>query len=195
MLVAGCSSDDDSGAEPSDTGAEASASGTSTPEPTHGSSGEPTAEPSDEQSSDPGDDSTPDADPTAELEAEITEFFEEYIETVNQSWTSEDALARRREMFSDSCNACLAGYELADEALSNGWRLEGEPSTVGDVSVTSYDGDIVAFLAVSDAPAAELIDPGGSVVDSFDENLGKQIVYQVQRNEDGAWVIIKSESL
>jgi len=55
---------------------------------------------------------TPTGDPTAALEAEITAFFEEYIQVSNASWTSTDALDRRRQMFADSCSACLFGYEI-----------------------------------------------------------------------------------
>ncbi len=58
----------------------------------------------------------PTGDPTAQLEAEITEFFTLYVEAINESWTSEEALQRRREMFADTCAACLAGYELAQQA-------------------------------------------------------------------------------
>ena len=35
---------------------------------------------------------TPTGDPTAQLEAEITEFYRLYVETINESWTSEEAL-------------------------------------------------------------------------------------------------------
>src|ERR671918_2802222 len=61
---------------------------------------------------------TPSGDPTARLEAEITAFLEQYAETINESWTSEDALARRREMFADTCASCLSGWEFARRAHS-----------------------------------------------------------------------------
>ncbi|HET6686052.1 MAG TPA: hypothetical protein VFH02_05940, partial [Jiangellaceae bacterium] len=55
---------------------------------------------------------TPTGDPTAALEAEITAFFEEYDRTVDESWTSTEALARRRDMFADSCAPCRRGFDL-----------------------------------------------------------------------------------
>src|ERR687898_426454 len=54
----------------------------------------------------------PSGDPTAQLEAEITAFYEAYVYTINESWTSKEALERRRHLFSDSCVACMHGYEL-----------------------------------------------------------------------------------
>src|SRR5918995_239788 len=59
---------------------------------------------------------TPSGDPTAQLEAEITAFYEDYVKTSNESWTSLEALDRRRAMFADTCEACLLGYDLARRA-------------------------------------------------------------------------------
>ena len=81
MTIAACS---DNGGEPStlpDATSTSSAVATDTPSPT--------------------------GDPTAQLEAEISEFYQLYVETINESWTSEEALQRRREMFADTCATCL----------------------------------------------------------------------------------------
>jgi hypothetical protein len=87
--------------------------------------------------------STPVADPTAQLEAEITEFYEHYVETINKSWTSEEALQRRRGMFADSCESCLRGYELAKRALNQRLTLEADLSTIHEIRLDNVDGDVV----------------------------------------------------
>lgn len=174
LVLAGCSGDDDPVLDPTPT--------TTTPR---------TAEPTET----PTQDTTPDADPTAELEAEITAFFEEYIKTSDQSWTSEKDLERRREMFADSCAVCLAGYQIAEDAQANGLRFEGAPGTVLDVNITTVEGEVVSVLVTVDAPAAELIDGNGQVVESFEANTKSQVVYQVARREGGRWVIIRGDVL
>jgi hypothetical protein len=138
---------------------------------------------------------TPTADPTAKLEAEITEFFEAYIETSNASWTSKEALARRREMFVNSCAACLVGYEMALRAHEDGLTFDGELGRVEEVRIDDIEGDIVRFLGFTTTPAARLVGAGGNVVQEFPPTRDLQVVYQVQRLTADDWVIIQSEVL
>jgi len=138
---------------------------------------------------------TPTGDPTAQLEAEITEFYKRYVETINESWTSEEALQRRREMFADTCQECLAGYDFARRAHAENLTLEGGAARVTDVRVDAVNGDVVTFLTFSDVPAARLLSPEGHVVMQFDEGKNTQTAYQAQRTESGAWIIISGQTL
>ena len=138
---------------------------------------------------------TPTADPTAALEAEITAFYERYVETINESWTSAEALARRREMFSDSCGECLAGYGFAQRAQNDRLRLEGAAASVAMVRIDAVNGDIVTFSTFSTVPAARLIDRQGNVVVKFDEGRSTQTIYQARRRGQGQWIIISGHTL
>jgi hypothetical protein len=138
---------------------------------------------------------TPIGDPTAQLEAEITEFYKLYVETINESWTSEEALQRRREMFADTCSVCLAGYELTQRALQQGLIFGAKPATIRSARLDNVDGDVVTFLGVEDVPAARLLNSEGDVVDQFGATIGAQVAYRVQRTREGTWVIIASDLL
>ncbi|NED94731.1 hypothetical protein G1H11_05345 [Phytoactinopolyspora alkaliphila] len=176
LTVVGCSSDDDAG--PLETTPPTTPAQTESPDPTPS---EPTQEP------------TPDPDPTEELEAEITEFFEEYIDAINESWTSEEALQRRREMFADSCEECLIGYEFAKRKHHQELRFEGDDVEVLDVSLVSAGDGVVVITTVIDSPPGRLIDNDGALVQEFDEYEAVQSVYQLVKNETGVWIIIKGE--
>jgi hypothetical protein len=138
---------------------------------------------------------TPTGDPTAQLEAEITEFYKLYVETINESWTSEEALQRRREMFADTCGECLAGYEFARRAHTNSLTLEGGDAHVTDVRIDAVNGNVVTFLTFSDVPAARLVNTQGDMVMQFDEGQDTQTAYQAQRTESGRWIIISGQTL
>jgi hypothetical protein len=138
---------------------------------------------------------TPTGDPTAALEAEIAAFFEEYIQVSNASWTSTDALDRRREMFADSCRACLFGYEIARRAHAEDLNFEGELGSVDRVRLDSVDGDVVRFSGFTSTPPARLVDSAGAVVQEFPPTDGLQVAYQVQRLGSGEWIMINSEVL
>ncbi|HZY29006.1 MAG TPA: hypothetical protein VFE49_12210 [Jiangellaceae bacterium] len=138
---------------------------------------------------------TPTGDPTAALEAEITAFYEHYVQTINESWTSAEALARRREMFSDSCAECLAGYDFAQRAQVDRLRLEGDAASVARVRIDAVNGDVVTFSTFSNVPAARLIDQQGKVVVEFDEGRSTQTTYQAQRRGHGQWIIISGHTL
>jgi hypothetical protein len=138
---------------------------------------------------------TPSGDPTAQLEAEIMLFMDDYDRTVDESWTSSDALRRRREMFADSCIPCLRGYELTQRAHDEGLVLEAEFGTIRSVRLDAIDGDVVTFLVVDDVPAGRLVDRSGQVVQEFGATIGAQIVYRAQHISSGGWVIIASEVL
>ncbi len=139
--------------------------------------------------------STPTGDPTAQLEAEISEFYQLYVETINESWTSEEALQRRREMFADTCATCLAGYELTRHALEEGLTFEAEPASVRTARLDSLDGDVATFLGIEDVPAGRLLSSDGNVVDEFGATIGAQVVYHIRRGGGGDWVIIASDLL
>ena len=147
-------------------------------------SGEPVDEPS-----------TPPVDPTAALEAEITAFFEEYIATVNASWTSADALARSREMFSESCKSCLAVYDLAERAHSENVRYEGEMGQLDDVQLGSFADEVAVFTATTSSSAAALVNSEGVAVQEFAATQNIQVIYQAVREPDLGWTIIKDEVL
>ena len=138
---------------------------------------------------------SPSGDPTAQVEAEITEFIHEYDEVIDASWTSQDALIKRREMFADSCAPCLRGYELTREALADGLLLEAEFGTIRSVRVDAVDGDVVTFLVIDDVPAARLVNEAGEVVRKFEATLGTQIVYQARKSPSEQWILISSEVL
>jgi hypothetical protein len=138
---------------------------------------------------------TPTGDPTAQLEAEITEFLDEYARVINDSWTSPDALAQRREMFADTCVSCLAGYRLAERAQADGLRFEGGMASLRDLQVDRVDSDIVTVSAFTDSEAGRLIDETDSVVQEFDASQNVQIVYQLRSDGSGSWVILSGEVL
>lgn len=133
-------------------------------------------------------------DPTAALEAEINAFFEEYIATVNESWTSEEALARRRQMFADSCVVCLRGYEFTERAHVEGLEFQGLLGSVTGVQLTSAPADQVSFLATIDSPAAALVDDQGVVRQEFEAYPSLQTVYQARRSGE-SWLIVAGDSL
>jgi hypothetical protein len=137
----------------------------------------------------------PTGDPTAALEAEITAFYERYVQTINESWKSAEALSRRREMFSDSCAECLAGYGFAQRAQVDRLRLEGDAASVAGVRIDAVNGDVVTFSTFSNVPAARLIDQQGKVVVEFDEGRSTQTTYQAQRRGQGQWIIISGHTL
>ena len=137
----------------------------------------------------------PTGDPTAQLEAEITEFFEEYAGLINDSWASSGALARRREMFADSCESCLAGYKSAEGAQADGLRLEGGRASLRDLQVDRVDRDVVTVSAFTDSEAGRLLDVANKVVQEFDASQNVQIVYQLRPRESGSWMIISGEVL
>jgi hypothetical protein len=178
LAVAACSGDDD--ALPSETTPAATPTDTATVEPT------PT---------EPTDDPTPDVDPTPDLEAEITEFFEEYIEAVNESWASEDALLQTRDMFADTCDSCAAVYALATEAHDRGWSYKGAPGSLDGIQLTSYQDGVAVFTAETSSSEATLVDARGEVVRGFVATNGLQVVYQAARNDANEWVLIRDEVL
>jgi hypothetical protein len=138
---------------------------------------------------------TPSGDPTAQLEAEITAFYEEYVDTINESWASEEALERRRNLFSDSCDECLVGFQFAQRAHLEGLTLQGEPAVVHRVRLDSVRDDVVTFATFSDVPAARLVDPQGAVVLEFEAGPNTQTIYQAQRTGRDRWIIIAGETL
>jgi hypothetical protein len=139
--------------------------------------------------------STSPADPTAELEAEITEFFGDYIDASNASWTSREALQARRRMFVDSCGACLFGYDLALRAHEEGLRFKGKLGVVEDVNIDGIEGDVVRFSGFTSTPEAQLVTTNGDVVEHFPATDNLQVAYQAQRMASGEWVIVQSEVL
>jgi hypothetical protein len=138
---------------------------------------------------------TPSGDPTAQLEAEITAFYEDYVDTINESWTSEKALERRRTMFADSCIMCLQGYELTTQAHAEGWTLESGLGMIRSVRLDAVDGDVATFLGVEDVASGRLVSSSGEVVEQFGETIGAQIVYRVQKRSSGDWIVIAGDLL
>jgi hypothetical protein len=139
--------------------------------------------------------STSPAGRTAQLEAEITDFYKLYVKTINESWTSEQALQRRREMFADTCASCLRGYQLAERAQREGLSLEAEPGAIHDVRLDDLNGDVATFLVKEDIPAGRLKDTDGNVVEVFGATVGAQVVFRAQRAVPAGWVIIASDVL
>ncbi len=184
LVLAGCAGDD--GSAPA-----ADAPSTITDAPT------PDTTPRDDHTPDPTPttEPTPTPDPTAALEAEITEFFEEYIDVVNRSWTSREALDRRREMFSDSCQACLVGYEFAQRVHDESLSYDGEEADLIDVLLVEFDAGSAIFLTSADYPEGSLVSADGDVAVSFDPARGRQTLYQVNRKAEGGFVIVFSEAL
>jgi hypothetical protein len=138
---------------------------------------------------------TPTGDPTAALEAEITAFFEEYAQMINQSWTSVEALGRRREMFADTCESCLAGYEFAERAHARNLQIEGGVASLVRARVDRVEGDLVTASAFTNSAAGRLVDSDGNVVQEFDASENAQIAYQMRRAAPNDWIILASEVL
>jgi hypothetical protein len=136
---------------------------------------------------------TPTGDPTAALEAEITAFFEEYAQKINESWTSAEALGRRREMFADTCESCLAGYEFARRAQAENLRIEGGAASLVRARVDGVEGDVVTASAFTNSAAGQLVDSDGNVVQRFDAAENAQIAYQMRRAGPNEWIILASE--
>lgn len=176
LFLAGCT-DGDSGSESGSTLPDRTDSSSATASPTV-----PSASP------------TP-TDPTAALEAEITVFFEEYIATVNESWTSEEALARRRQMFADSCQDCLAGYALAERAHSESLTLDAGPLVLHGVALSGGEGSNASFVASEQSPAGALRDQDGNPVQVFDQYDDLRVSVQVVKDEEGRWMIVRSAVL
>jgi hypothetical protein len=138
---------------------------------------------------------TPSGDPTAQLEAESTAFFVDYIDTSNESWTSVEALERRRTMFADTCDACRYGYDLAVRVHHEGLRFEGDLGFVEQVRLDSFEGDVVRFSGFTSSPQAQLVSANGTVVTEFPPTDNLQVVYQAQRQASGQWILVDSEVL
>jgi hypothetical protein len=173
LAFTGCSSDDEAAPTLPDV--------TSTLSP----SGTPTGTPS----------PTPSPSSTAELEAEVTAFFEDYIDTVNESWTSEKALERRREMFEDTCSDCLAGYLFAKRAHDDSLTLTGNDGRIVGLEFLDVKGKRVQFMSTEYLPARDLVNKDGDVVQEFAEYENIQVVYDLVRSGTSGWVIVSSEVL
>jgi hypothetical protein len=130
-----------------------------------------------------------------QLEADIKDFYEFYVQTINESWTSKEALKRRREMFADTCTSCLRGYQIAEEAQKQGLTLDAEPGTIHEIRLDDLDGDMATFLVNEDIPAGRLKDADGNVVRNFGATIGAQVVFRAQRKTPSQWVIIASDIL
>ncbi|HMG29745.1 MAG TPA: hypothetical protein VK585_06470, partial [Jiangellaceae bacterium] len=102
---------------------------------------------------------------------------------------------RRREMFADSCSACLFGYELAQRVHEEDLAFEGELGSVDRVRLDSIDGDVVRFSGFTSTPAARLVDSAGAVVQEFPPTDSLQVAYQAQVLSSGEWIMINSEVL
>ena len=139
--------------------------------------------------------SSPSGDPTAQLEAEITDFYKLYVQTINESWTSKEALKRRREMFADTCTSCLRGYQIAERAQKRGLTLEAESGTIHKIRLDDLDGDVATFLVNEDIPAGRLKDADGNIIQNFGATIGAQVVFRAQRMAVNQWVIIASDVL
>ena len=176
-VVTGCSPSDES------VSPDVSVSATGSPVATSTAT-EPVSEPS-----------TPPADPTAALEAEITAFFEEYIATVNASWTSADALARRRQMFSDSCTDCLAGFSFAERAATERLILESDPLLFRRSSIASSSDESILVEVTEDSPPGVLRSASGDLIQEFDEKIGLKILFEVVRRPNEGLLIVGSEVL
>jgi hypothetical protein len=133
--------------------------------------------------------------PTAQLEAEINEFLNTYAQAINESWVSSDALARRRQMFADSCVSCLAGYKLAERAQGDGLQLERGKASLRDLRVDRVEGDLVTVSAFTDSEEGRLIDSADNVVQEFDASSNVQIVYQLRPSSSNNWIIVSGEVL
>jgi hypothetical protein len=137
---------------------------------------------------------TPSGDPTAQLEAEITAFYEEYVDTVNASFSSTVALQRRGDMFSESCGHCQEGYELAERANADGLVLSGGAISVVRIDVDTISRERAIFSVVSKSSAGTLATDSGDVVYEFPASTNVRITYQAQRTTRG-WVIVSSQVL
>ena len=135
----------------------------------------------------------PTGTPTAQLEAEITDFYKLYVKTINESWTSEEALQTRRGMFADSCVDCRRGYDLAKRAHAERLTLKGGAISVSDVAVDVSEADRIVFTTVSSSSAGALEDQSGNLVRALADSSGIQIVYQAVRSESGKWIITSSQ--
>lgn len=135
---------------------------------------------------------TPVVDPTAALEAEITAFFQEYIDTVNASWTSEEALARSEEMFSPTCGSCSYVFSLAERAHAEGLSYEGQLGQLEDVRFDSFADGIAVVSVTTSSEVAQLVDSDGAVIEEFSQTDHLQVIYQAAQT-DGGWIIIKDE--
>jgi hypothetical protein len=166
VALAGCSSDDEAASTLPDVTSTLSPSGTPSP--------------------------TPSPSSTAELEAEVTAFFEDYIDTVNESWTSEKALERRREMFEDTCSDCLAGYLFAKRAHDDDLTISGEDAELLQVTFVSSTEGTYVVMVTEDLPPGALSDKDGVVLQEFDEYSGVQILFELEKIDD-QWVIVRSK--
>ncbi|MGH8774271.1 MAG: hypothetical protein ACRDWI_03570 [Jiangellaceae bacterium] len=136
---------------------------------------------------------TPTGDPTAQLEAEITAFYEDYVQTINESFASTDALARRSQMFVASCLHCQRGLALARRAHDEQLVLEGGELSTHAVSLDAVTDEIATFSVVSSAAAGGLIDGAGRVVQELAESTNLHVTYQARRQPAGRWILISSE--
>jgi hypothetical protein len=136
---------------------------------------------------------TPSADPTAQLEAEITEFYELYVQTINESFSSGAALQLRRSLFAETCLDCQRGYELAKRAHAESLTLGGGTISIVEISVDDLKADQAVFTSTTNSTAGTLTDEAGNVVQTLVESRNLQIVYQVARIDTKEWIITSSE--
>jgi len=137
---------------------------------------------------------TPSGNPTAQLEAEITAFYEDYVNTINESFSSTVALKRRGEMFSESCGHCQEGYELAERANTDGLVLNGAVISVVRIDVDAISRERATFSVVSESSPGTLVTDAGDIVHEFPGSTNVRVTYQAQRTTRG-WVIVSSQVL
>jgi hypothetical protein len=137
--------------------------------------------------------STSPADPTAQLEAEITDFYKLYVETINESYISDLALNRRAGMFVDSCGDCRRGYELAKRVRQEQLVLHGGVVSIASVRVDNATQNNAVFTSLTSSSAGTVFDQAGNVMQTLAESADVQIVYQIERDGRGKWIITDSQ--
>jgi len=137
---------------------------------------------------------TPSADSTAALQAELEAFFRDYTAAINESLVSKDGAERRRTFYSTSCTVCVRGQDNADELHSNGYTIRGGTTVLNSLTIDGAETDQATVRAVVSTAAGEVLD-GERVVKTYVESSDTTIIFTLNKQPSGEWLIIQGEAL
>lgn len=122
-----------------------------------------------------------------DAEADALAFLARYMDTAEASIRSAEALEERRLMYTESCQPCADGTEVAQSILNSGLAVDGGQIewSVNDVNIS---GDSALVQVTRTISAVTLSDSQGQMVESSAPSEPATELYQLVRS-DGSWLI------
>jgi hypothetical protein len=122
--------------------------------------------------------------------ASLTDYFE-----AANSVASGGALREFRALFAETCASCMSAYQDFESAQAQGLRADGERYLDWEIFVEEQTAESALLRSTVDFAPVNLVDGSGQVAASIDAWADVQFVWTLQRQEDGAWLIIQGQQL